>query len=146
MTDLGYSDDIQTGIDGLNIAMSATFVIYCIGIATAGLAMITSLIAVFVTGRLFSLFNLSLDVLAFLALGIASAIATGIMMKATDLINKYGNGVGLYAYKGTKYLAITWAATGAMLLASLAWLAIFLLGKKPAKAAEVVEEKPVEEA
>lgn len=43
------------------------------------------------------------------------------MVKVVDLVGQYGNDIGVYACKGDKFLAITWAATGVMLLAIVAW-------------------------
>ena len=41
---------------------------------------------------------------------ISSITITIVQRKAIDIINKYGNKAGLEAYRGTKYLALTWAA------------------------------------
>jgi hypothetical protein len=142
LTDLGYSDDIKNGIRALNIAMSAMFVLYCIGAAATGVSILVSLISVCFTSRLSSLLNLLLALLAFLALGISSGIVTAIIVKAANLVNKYGNDVGLYAYKGRKYLAMTWAATAAMLLATVAWVVILCMGRKSTRRREVAE-KPI---
>ncbi|KFY52726.1 hypothetical protein V496_08217 [Pseudogymnoascus sp. VKM F-4515 (FW-2607)] len=130
LADLGYSDDIKNGIKAFNVAMTAMFVLYCIGAAAAGLCIILALVSFFSTGRLTSCCNFLLAIVAFLALAISSAIVTAIIVKATDLINQYGNDIGLYAYKGRKFLALTWAATAAMLLASVAWIVIFCMGRK----------------
>ena len=110
--------------------MTAMFVLYCIGAGAAGLCIIIALISFVSTGRLTSCLNFLLAIVAFLALAISSAIVTAIIVKVTDLINQYGNDVGLYAYKGRKFLAMTWAATAAMLLALVAWVVIFCMGRK----------------
>jgi hypothetical protein len=52
------------------------------------------------------------------------------MKKATHLINKYGNEIGLYAYKGGKYLTLTWVAVAVMAIASLCWVGEFCVGKR----------------
>ncbi|TVY26756.1 hypothetical protein LHYA1_G004413 [Lachnellula hyalina] len=131
LTDLDFPDDIQKGLNALTTALNATFVLYCIGIAAAGIAILTALIAFFLSGsRLTSFGNLGLTSLSFLALLTASIIVTVIMNKATHLINKYGNDIGLYAYKGGKYLAITWVAVAVMALASLSWIAEFCVGRR----------------
>ena len=120
--------------------MTAMFVLYCIGAAAAGLCIIFSLVSFFATGRLSSCLNFLLAIVAFLALAISSAIVTAIIVKATNLINQYGNDIGLYAYKGRKFLAMTWAATAAMLLAMVAWIVIFCMGRKNTRRAAT--EKP----
>lgn len=80
--------------------------------------------------RYLKLVNLVLSFLSFLCFGLGSAILTAFMAKASNLINEHGNDVGLYAHKGGKFLAITWAATGAMFLAWLTWIVLSILGKK----------------
>ncbi|OBT88152.1 hypothetical protein VE02_03534 [Pseudogymnoascus sp. 03VT05] len=133
LADLGYSEDIKNGIKAFNIAMTAMFILHCIGAAASGLCIIVALTSFFSTGRLTSCLNFLLAIIAFLALAISSAIVTAIIVKATDLINQYGNDVGLYAYKGRKFLAMTWAATAAMLLATVAWVVIFCMGRKDSR-------------
>ncbi len=130
LKDLGWPDKIQQGIDAVNGLLAATFVLYCIGIAFAGILIISSFLAIFSTGRLLSIVNLIMAFLSFLALVIASAIVTAFMVKVTDVINENGNDIGVYANKGSKFLAITWAATGAMFLALLSWIVLFILGRK----------------
>ncbi|TVY94534.1 SUR7 family protein [Lachnellula willkommii] len=131
LTDLDFPDDIQKGLNDLTTALNATFVLYCIGIAAAGLAILTALIAFFLSGsRLISFGNLGLTSLSFAALLIASIIVTVVMNKASHLINKYGNAIGLYAYKGGKYLTITWVAVAVMAAASLCWVVEFCVGRR----------------
>jgi hypothetical protein len=40
------------------------------------------------------------------------------MVKVVHAINKYGDGIGLAATKGSTFLGLTWGATAAMLLAA----------------------------
>jgi hypothetical protein len=111
--------------------MAATFIIYCIGIAACGLAILTALIAFFLHGsRLISFGNWGLSFLAFLALAVASIIVTISGTKALDIFNKYGNEIGVYAYRGGKFLALTWSATGIMLIASVLWVAEMCVGRR----------------
>ncbi|APA13769.1 hypothetical protein sscle_11g085390 [Sclerotinia sclerotiorum 1980 UF-70] len=128
--DIGWPSAIQDGLDTLSAAMNATFVFYCIGIAAAGLAIFTSLAAIFITGRLFSFLNWGLASLSLLALAIASIIVTVLQDKAADIINKFGNDIGVYAYKGHKYLTLTWVATAIIAVATIVWVAIFHIGRK----------------
>ncbi|KAI7296941.1 hypothetical protein KC352_g6 [Hortaea werneckii] len=39
-----------------------------------------------------------------------------ILVKASEVINKYGNDIGVSANKGSKFLVLTWVATGVMLV------------------------------
>jgi hypothetical protein len=131
LSDIDWPSDIQDGLNDLNTAIDATFVLYAIGIAAAGCAILASLVAFFLHGsRLISFGNWGLASISFLALLIASIIITVIQSKATKLINKYGNDIGVYAYKGEKYLVLTWVAVAVMFLAMLAWVAEFCVGKR----------------
>ncbi|KAH8590546.1 actin cortical patch SUR7/pH-response regulator pali [Bisporella sp. PMI_857] len=131
---IGWPDAIQDGINALNVAMNVTFVLYAIGIAAAGLAILTALVAFFLHGsRLVSFGNILLTLLAFVALLIPSIIVTVAQKKFTHIINKYGDDIGVVAHRGTKYLSITWVATGVMFLASLAWMIDFCIGRRNEK-------------
>ncbi len=131
LSDIDWPSDIQNGLNKLNIVIDATFVLYAIGIAACGLAILTSPLALFLHGsRLISFGNWGLASLAFLALLIASIIITIIQKEATHIINKYGNEIGVYAYKGVKYLVLTWVSVAVMFLASVAWIAEFCVGKR----------------
>jgi hypothetical protein len=55
------------------------------------------------------------------------------MVKGTGLINEYGNDIGLEAKYGGKFLALTWAATGLMLVVLLAWVVEFCVGRRQKK-------------
>lgn len=131
LTDIDWPDKLTDGLDALNGLSSATFVLYVLGIAFSGLAIITSALAFFLHGsRLISFGNWGIATTAFIFLGVASAIVTAIMVKVVDLVNKYGNDAGVYAYKGSKFLALTWAGTALMLVASLAWVVEFCVGRR----------------
>lgn len=54
-----------------------------------------------------------------LCLAIASVVVTVVAIKGTHVINKYGNSIGVSGSKGNGLLALTWAATGCMVLAGL---------------------------
>jgi len=131
LEDIGWPDAIQDGLNTLNVAMDATFVLYAIAIAAAGCAIIASVIAFFLHGsRLISLGNWGLASLSFVTFLIASIIVTVVQNKASHILNKYGNDIGLYAYKGGKYLIITWVTVAVMFLASAAWVVEFCIGRK----------------
>ncbi|KAF7190212.1 SUR7 family protein pun1 [Pseudocercospora fuligena] len=121
LSDLDWPDDIQKGIDALRISAKATFVLYCIAIGFIGVAFLSAGISFFMQGRLSALINVILDWFAFVVLGIASAIATAIAVKASGVINEYGNDIGVSASKGRNFLTMTWVATGLLLFASILW-------------------------
>ncbi|EME88066.1 uncharacterized protein MYCFIDRAFT_85950 [Pseudocercospora fijiensis CIRAD86] len=121
LSDLDWPEDIQKGIDAVRISAKATFVLYCIAIGFIGIALVLAAISFCTQGRLSALINVIVDWLAFIVLGIASAIATAIAVKASDVINRYGHDIGVSASKGRNFLIITWVATGLLLLSSILW-------------------------
>jgi hypothetical protein len=134
LTTIQWPQSLTDGIEALNVSIDATFILYCIGIAACGLVIIFSIVMFFLPSK----YNITatnhhyhsrfigvlaglLSIIAFLAFGIASVIVTVFMVKFVNLVSQYGNDIGVYAYKGDKFLAITWAATGVMLLAVISW-------------------------
>ncbi|MCJ1450948.1 hypothetical protein MMC28_001282 [Mycoblastus sanguinarius] len=105
------------------------FLIYCIGAGATGLALVGALIGVLVSGRMGAFVNFTLANLAFFSLLIASAIATGIINKVCNVVNQHGNDIGVYAYKGTTFIGMSWAATILILLAGCAWIFEFFKGR-----------------
>ena len=112
------------------------FVFYCIGIAFAAFAALAALVGFLADGRITAFLNFLVDIVAFLALGIASGIATAIIDKATSKINFYGKTIGVAAYKGSAFLGMTWAAVALMLLASVLWIFDCCVGRRRRSYAE----------
>lgn len=133
LDDLNWPQDIQNGIRALNALMAAMFVLYVIAICLIFVALLAALFAVITSGRLSACLNFVIATLAFLAIGLASALVTAVMVKGTSIINKYGNDVGVVAVYGGKFLALTWAATALMLVALLAWIVEFCIGRRAKK-------------
>jgi len=135
LTDLQWPSEVEDAARAIKVASMVMVIFYIIGIVFAGLAVVGALVTMFTAGRLSACINFMLNIvgtilhleiayanvvqLAFLTLGIASAIATTIIVKAVNAINKYGDSIGLAAYKGGTFLAMTWAATAVMLLAAV---------------------------
>lgn len=118
-------------MNALNIAFDALFVLYAMGTAAAGASIFTALIALFLNGsRVVSFANWGLASLSFFALLIASLIITIVQIKAVNLINKYGNNIGVYAYKGNKFLILTWVAVAIILLAVTAWSVDYCIARR----------------
>lgn len=122
LSDLHWPSEIEDGIRALRYAVRAAFVLYCIG---TGFSLLTLLACTFWAsscsrgGRGVAALEILLAILAFLSLGIASAIMTAVAVKGSHIINKYGNEIGVSADWGGKFLAMTWAATGLMFVASI---------------------------
>lgn len=131
LSDVDWPSDIQDGLNDLNIALNALFVLYAMGTAAAGISIFTSLVSLFLHGSHFVLFtNWGLASLSFFTLLIATLIITIVQIKAVDLLNKYGNKIGVYAYKGNKFLVLTWVAVGIMLLAVAAWSVNYCIARR----------------
>jgi hypothetical protein len=130
LQDLKWPQDIEDGVKALNALMAAMFVLYVIAICLIFVAFVAALFAVIASGRLSACLNFLMSLLAFIAIGLASALVTAVMVKATALINQYGNDIGVEASKGNKFLALTWAATGVMFVVVLAWVVEFCVGRR----------------
>jgi hypothetical protein len=134
LTDIQWPSQLTDAINALNILLDVTFILYCVGVGCCGIVIICALIAFFLPSRyngavvehayhsaFVNFIGGAFTLLAFLTLGAASAVMTVFIVKAKDAINQRANKIGIYAYSGDKFLAITWAATGVMLLATIAW-------------------------
>jgi hypothetical protein len=120
LSTIGWPSSIQDGLNRLSTAINALFILYIVGTTAAGLAILSSLAALFPrSSRLASFSNWGLLSVSFLSLLIASVIVTIVEVKAVQLINKYGNDIGVYASKGGKYLILTWAAVVVLFLAGV---------------------------
>lgn len=137
LSDLNWPSDISTGLNALRIAAKATFVLYCIAIGFIGIALLAAVASIFLAGRLSAILNVIADWMAFVTLGIASAIATAVAVKGARTINKYGGEVGVSADRGNKFLVITWVATGLLLLSSVVWCVLAVMGRRRYKAGTV---------
>jgi hypothetical protein len=122
LDDLNWPKDIQDGIKALNALMAAICLIFC--------ALLAAVFAVLASGRLSACMNFLVSTLAFIAIGLASALVTAVMVKATKIINDKGNPIGIEAKKGSKFLALTWAATALMFIVLVAWVVEFCVGRR----------------
>lgn len=130
LSDLEWPSDIQRGLDALRIVSITAFVLYCIAIGLLFLSFASALAAIFLSGRLSACVNLLLGVLAFLAVGLASALVTAVIEKGGDVINEHGNKIGVQAVKGKKFLVITWVSTGLAFLMVVVWVAELCVGRR----------------
>lgn len=130
LSDLHWPSEIEDAVKTIEVASKVMFVFYILAILFAGFSLLGAIWGVFSSGRLSAFINFLLDMLAFLTIGIASAISTAIIVKAVNAVNKYGEDIGLAASKGKTFLGMTWAATALMLLASFVWVAECCAGRK----------------
>ena len=130
LTNVHWPDEVHDGLNALKIAQRAVFVIYCLAICFIFIAMAMAAGSIFTSRRLVAVINFGADFVAFLAIMIGSAIITFIARHATHIINKYGDNIGVSANRGNKFLALTWAATALVFIASLVWIFDFFSGGK----------------
>lgn len=133
ITKLNWPSQIDDNIRDLHKTFVAGFVLYCISIGFIFIALATAVVSFFLLGRVWTLVNITIDVLAFIAVLLASALYTAVMKQGTKNINGYGEPVGIEAYYSSKFLAITWAATALMFVASCLWCIDCCIGRKDSK-------------
>lgn len=135
LSDLEWPDDIDRGLATLRAVQQAAFVLYCVAIALISVVFAGAVAAVFASGRLSACVNFLIGALAFLAIGLASALVTAVIEKGADVVNEHGQDVGVQAVKGRKFLAITWVSTGLVFLSLVYWVVEVCVGGKRRKAA-----------
>ena len=64
LTELKWPQAIEDAVDAVEIATNAMFVLYCIGIATAGVAVLGSVVGILAGGRLSALVNFMLAIVS----------------------------------------------------------------------------------
>ncbi|KAK7981856.1 hypothetical protein PG996_009541 [Apiospora saccharicola] len=129
--DLKIPEGIQEAINYVNGFLLAVFVLYVIGIGFSGIVFLLCIGAITIgPSTLFSLASAVTATLAALALGIASAIATAIAKKGASEINDKGDEVGISAKAGSKFMIITWVAFGAIVVALISWIGIWLKNRR----------------
>ena len=68
LTDLKWPSKVQDGITAVKLASNVMFVLYCIGIAAMGVALIGAVIGVFAAGRFAAMINTMLSFVSLVAL------------------------------------------------------------------------------
>jgi len=135
-------DSIQDVIGALQVAYQTMSVTYVIGVAFAGLSVVFGFLSI--TGsRITSLCNSIAAALAFLFLGIASAIGTVIAIRGRDVFNDRAGDSGVVASDSGKYLGMTWSAVGCMILASILGCVACIAGRKKNRRHSRTTEEPL---
>lgn len=134
LADLGWESKIQEKLDKINDVLLGLFVLFVLGMGFSGLALLGCVpAALFPQTRVLPTVNLAASSLAFLSLAIASIIVTVAATKGVDEINDAAEEVGVNVERGTKFMAITWVATGAMLSAAVFWAVKFVGVRREAR-------------
>ena len=126
LADIDWPPTLQKQLDKLNALLLAIFVLYVLGIAFAGLAILAAAAALFLAlRRAITLANFALAALAALALLVGSIIITVGANEAANTINDIGEDVGVSATAGHKFIVLSWVAFAVMAAASLFWMLDF---------------------
>ena len=122
LSNIGWPSEIQDGLSGLSSLLSGLFVLYIVGIATAGLNILTAPVILFQESSQLGRFCKGSATISFSSFLAASIIITFVQFKAIDLVNTYGNDIGVYARGGGKFMVFTWVAVMFMLVGASAEL------------------------
>ena len=119
IADIQWPEQITAGLDTLRAAQRAMVVLYYVTIGFMFLALVSTVANIFCCSCGLGYFVMALgEWVAVCALGLAAALVTGVAVKSADLINTYGNGIGVSANIGLKFLALTWIAWVVILVAA----------------------------
>lgn len=141
LSDINWPAAINDAQNAIRAASIAAVILYILAIVFTGLAFFGAIFGFFTSGRLSACCNLVIDFLAFLCIGGASGVATAVMVKAVDALNQYGNDIGVSATRGNRFLAMTWAATGAMLIALIVSLVQLCVGRRDGHGSYITQMK-----
>lgn len=133
LADLGFTKGIQEKLDDIPKVIKAIVSMYIIAALFIGLTFFASIGAVLLipkSGKIIVLANLGLAGLAVLFLLIGNLITTVGSNKVVEAVTSMGNGIGLYAQQGGKFIAMTWATFALMLLSVFYWAYEFFAQKK----------------
>ncbi|RKF56095.1 putative sur7 protein [Erysiphe neolycopersici] len=131
LKDLKWPDSLQKNFDMLSKALHAALAFYAISITATGLSIMTGLLVFFGnTSLLLSLTTWVLMGLSFFSLFVSSIIVVIVNSKSIKIVEENGSKIGIFAYKGHKYIALTWCSTFVMLLAVLSFGASIFFGRR----------------
>jgi hypothetical protein len=118
LTDLHWPARIDNSLHDLKEITHGLLGVLITGLVLEGLLFLTSIAGIF-ESQVLAVINTILAFLAFLFVGISAGISTAVIVRAVADINDYGEETGIAAYRGTKYLGMTWAAVGLLLVAAI---------------------------
>lgn len=114
-----WPDEITTGLAALRSAQHASVALYIAALASLALSLMVMLGTR--TSTFGTLYKLSTTVLILLesistaTLGLAGALVTVVVLEASEVVNSWGEEIGLSSIAGTKLIILAWSA----------WLATF---------------------
>jgi len=107
--------------------MSLLKIFYWVGIALTALALILGVVAAVTSGPVLAMVTMIVTIFAFCFVGLASAATHGIAVGAAKLVNYIGEEMGIAGYSGSRFLALTWAATWLLVINMVIWCCIVFI-------------------
>lgn len=143
VSDINWPQAINDAQNAIRAASIAASILYILAVVFTGLAFIGAIFGFFTSGRLSACCNVLIDFLAFLCIGGASGVTTAIIVKAVNALNQYENDLGVSATRGNRFLAMTWAATGVMLIALVVSFVQLCVGRRDGRGRYINEKRTV---
>jgi len=121
LQDLDWPDSIDKDFGTLSTLTKAVMGLYIAAIIFCFLALVSAAVWLFSPEgrRLCGGLQGIASFVAFVVFGIASGLVTAVGVKGDHIIDKYGKDVGISANRSNKLLALTWAGTACLAVASL---------------------------
>ncbi|KAF8429583.1 actin cortical patch SUR7/pH-response regulator pali [Tirmania nivea] len=123
INDLGIPSEVESGAKALAVAYKVMFICYTIGVALSGLCVLLGLTIGWMETRAVAAIVGLLSILSALALAVGASIATAISIQLKNVFNEHmGQKVNVWADNdGGTFIALSWAAVLAMVLAMIYW-------------------------
>lgn len=121
LEDLDWPAQVDDAVAALRTASRAAFACYVLGFALALVSLVGGVVALFTRARAAAAANLAVAALGFAALGVASGVTTAVGVRIAAAVDEYGEAIGIEAHRGDKFLGLTWAAVGVMLVGAVWW-------------------------
>ncbi|KAL2012644.1 hypothetical protein VTN00DRAFT_169 [Thermoascus crustaceus] len=128
LSDLNWPNAIDDDFKVLDVTNKTMAVLYIIGTAATGVAVLAGGWLIFSGGRLEAIAEVVFTIIGFIALGISSAIATVVAFKFVDLVNRHGKDIGVSATRGSQFLGMTWAAVALLSIGTIASVIMVISG------------------
>ncbi|KAJ5373139.1 Actin cortical patch SUR7/pH-response regulator PalI [Penicillium concentricum] len=138
--ELGWPRVISDDFHALRLTSKVMAVLYCIGVGAMGAAILVRVWTTLSPRPGQGPCEFWFFMLGSLSISIASIIATVIAFEFVALINAHGKGWNVSAHYGEKFLGMTWAAVGLLLVGTVACFANVFVPKRAASAPAPVEK------
>ena len=143
ISELDWPTEIDNGLTVVHKVEKAAFILYIVAVALIALATVSAAVSVCLYGRLSAFINVMLSGLAFIAVGLASAVVTVAGIKGSSTLDKYGDTIDISASYGKQFLIFTWISTACMVICSMSWCVGCIVGDRSHRyRAARFDEKP----